>query len=302
MNTMALLRGNLLANNRLYLSLILAASLISAGCSSGASVDRLRKENPFVKDASGDASSIIVVAGRFAPLETPGDVDVTAMPFWKQYSLAPDNMAAANGIVSGFSVEQLSKWRDNGLAVAAAPLSQWPAFRADLIKTGAKEQTNWVALFKREFTPYELKAYRLQEETSVFIYDSARSPRGYTLPAGDCFFQISCLPVTQSGEQKNVLVKIVPAFRNMFPTGQLVETDFGYRKEYAEIVFDTLTLGGTLPNDYFICIACSCSKDKNSSLLGRIFLNHDVSADNYQLLLAMAPEVQTAAAIKSSKP
>jgi len=291
-----------LANNRLYLSLILAASLISAGCSSSASVDQLRSENPFIKNAPEDTSSIIVVAGRFAPMETTGDVDVTATPFWKQYGLTPDSRAAANGIVSGFSVEQLSKWRDNGLAVAAAPLSQWPAFRTDLIKTGAKEQTNWVALFKREFAPYELKAYRLQGETSVFVYDSAKSPRGYTLPAGDCFFQISCLPATQSGEQKNVLIKIVPAFRNMFPTGQLVETDFGYRREYAEIVFDALTLGGTLPNDYFMCIACSCSKDKNSGLLGRIFLNKDESVDNYQLLLAMAPEVQTAAEIKSSKP
>jgi hypothetical protein len=302
MKPMVLLRGNLLADNRLYLALILAASLISAGCSPNASVERLRGENPFIKNTSEDTSSIIVVAGRFAPLEAPGNVDVTALPFWKQYGLTTDNRAIAHSVVSGFSAEQLSRWRDNGLVVAVAPLRQWPAFRADLINAGAKEQTNWVALFKKEFAPYELKAYRMQEETSVFIYDPAKSPRGYTLSAGDCFFQVSCLPATPSSRQKNVLVKIVPAFRSMVPTGQLVETDLGYRKEYPEIIFDTLTLAGILPNDYFICIACSCSSDKNSSLLGRIFLNQDVSVDNYQLLLAMAPEVQTAAEVKSPKP
>lgn len=288
-----------LFDRRLGRSLALVFLLVALwGCQQDDKIAQLRKENPFTNQPRPDPSSIVIVTCLISPMEVPGQVDITDLAFWKKHRLGPGAPTATNGIVSGFTPEQLANWNDNGLQIAIAPLSQWYEFRDLLTTKGAIESLGKITLFRNAYQPYELPAYWLEQARSVFVSTDQGELRGYTLTEGDCFFQINCSPGNRTSGSDIVYIKIVPVFRSVEAARDLLETPSGYIRQYPRIVFDQLTVSGVLQNGFFICIAAKTQSDKADNL-GDLFLTRNTGADNYQLLLTLAPRVQTAAEIKT---
>ena len=287
-------------DKKLYRSLVLVGlALALSGCGQDDQIAQMRRENPFTNLPAKDPSTILIVTCRFSPVALPGHVDITAMPFWKEHLLTA---VKSPGIISGFSPQQLAPWHNNGMQIAVAPLSRWNEFWDALVAKGAVESTGQIDVFHNASQAAEYAGYWVEQDQSVFVISPGSSLRGYTLTSGDCFFRVNCTPPpnTPASQVDNVYIKIAPVFRSAIPAEQLVKTQVGYAREYPEIVFDQFTLSGILQNDYFICIAYKSQREVPNNL-GRVFLARDSGADNYQLLLALAPQAQTADKIESQQ-
>jgi hypothetical protein len=95
-------------------------------------------------------------------------------------------------------------------------------------------------------------------------------------------------------------IEITPVWRSATPELKLAENQPGFNRYNPEIVFDRVTISGILQNGYFFAVTSMGDAGKNESL-GQLFLNHLAGGENYQFVLLIAPQVQTATEIKAKK-
>ena len=96
-------------------------------------------------------------------------------------------------------------------------------------------------------------------------------------------------------------LKIVPQFHADQPYERIGYDEFGVLRRISEtpvVVFDQLTLEGSLPKDHFICLAADKSSSRTDNI-GGLFLTRTQGTENYQLVLIILPDMQTGTEVKT---
>jgi len=285
------------------LSLFWVLLILISGCQQKDLVERLRRENPFTDSPEPDPATILVVTSHCLLLELPSHIDVTALPFWSEHSLPSDRLASTEAIKSGFTAEQLRIWRENGLSLSLAPTSDWKTFVDGLDQAGATHPfgSEKTAIFQYPRQFYVISTNWIEQSQSVFVTDSTNGfLRGDTLMSGDCFFRLSCMPSEGKEPTDSTYIEITPVWQSATPELKLDENQPGFNRYNPQIVFDRVTISGILQNGYFLAVTSMTDAGKNESL-GQLFLNHLAGGENYQFVLLIAPQVQTATEIKAKK-
>jgi len=289
-------------SKRVYLLLFilaLVAALLSLNCQKS-EMDRLIEESPFREQKTEAGNSIIIVSCTFQPLEAAGEIDITQEQIWKDYALsAEEPTPAEKGVESGFSPAQVRLWRENGLEITVVPLSNWMKFLEEMLKIQSAQMPVMTALYRRPGQAAEFPFYWITQPASPFICDGQGNLQGYSLYEGRGFIRVNCMPA-EDPASKTAYLKIVPFFRHAVPEEKIVQDKLGMRivREYPEIAFDQLKLDGELRLGYFICITTR-PEEKFSGKLGNLFMRHNVEGREVQLMLMIAPQVQTATEIKA---
>jgi hypothetical protein len=290
--------ANFLINRCLYLTLMLAALL--SGCQEDPLV-RMRRENPFTSQGKQDPDTVLFVTCNNMSLELPGHIDIPEQLFRPPYALPIDNISPpVDGLVSGFTAEQVRTWHNNGISLALVPMSLWKTFVDDFVALGAERIPDKIALFRYPSQIAELPAYWTEQPRSVFVSDSNDAIRGYTLETGDCFFRINCVPLGKDRPVEKLHIKIDLSFRLSEPIIEKADNKTGFVKRASDVIFKQLTLSGVLQNGYFLIIAVRHDDDRTGSL-GQLFLSRTTGAENYQMVYLLAPSAQTATEIKTKK-
>lgn len=283
----------------LCLSVILPALLLFLpGCQNEDAIDQLRQENPFKSQEQNNLNSIVVTTCNYMILELPGNVKIADQSFWSPHELAPGRAAPNGAITAGFGLDQTKMWRDNGLSLALAPMSMWKTFVDGLTRLGAQTSPEKMAVFKNPRQVVDLQGYWLDQPQSVFLSDAQGSLRGYTLASGECLLRINCMPYSSVTSDRSTFMKIIPIFRNAQSQFLASENKLGFTEERPQIVFDQLNLSGTLRNGFFLAITARPADGKIGHL-GQLFLSRSFGADNYQLVILLAPRSQAAAEMKA---
>ena len=291
----------------LQISLLLTCLFGLSGCNPNSELDELVEQSPFKKHPKSDPD-IRIVSCYYYPLELPGNVDVSALPFWSQFdpltqpSDSQDNPSSQKSI--GFTPDQIALWRANGLQIALAPLSAWPELRKSIIQADGVALPQTFTFIRNPSEFAELITYVLDRRATLFISGKKGVNKAYTLAEfdnGDCMFRLNCVPWQGDPEQKTLFIKIVPEFQRLQPDKKFIRDEFGnIRKatEYPKVIFDQLTFSGLVPEGHFICIAAASNKNSSDDL-GQLFLTRKKGADNYQMILVLVPKVQSTAQIKA---
>ena len=284
------------------LSLFWVLLILISGCQQKDLVEQLRQENPFTDRPEPDQATILVVTSHCLLLELPSNIDVTALPFWSEHSLHSSRPVPTEAIKSGFTAEQLRIWSENGLSLSLAPTSNWKTFVDGLEQAGATHPpgADKTAIFQYPRQFYVISTHWIEQSKSVFVTDSANGfLRGDTLTSGDCFFRLSCMPSERKEPINSTYIEITPVWRSAIPELKLAENQPGFIRYNPEIVFDRVTLSGMLQNGYFLAVTSMGDAGKAESL-GQLFLTHWADSENCQLVLLIAPHVQTATEIKAN--
>ena len=272
------------------------------GCRQDDDLSGLIEESPFKNAPLENPGDILIVTCQFCPLEIPGHVDITRWPFWQQYNaLASADGGAAPDSASGFPVQQLRLWQENGFQVAVAPMPSWSDFRQTVLRASGRALSQSSALIRRTVDIAQFTAYWLEQDRSVYIWEGLGSGRALTLPAGDCVFAINCIPGLGGRQAKEFHIKIVPELYSAQETERIDQDetgDFRRVKERPKVTFDSLSLSGTIPRGYYMVIV-SVPGPVEAGTLGQIFLSRQIGGQNRQMVLVIAPDMQTGARIKS---
>ena len=269
------------------------------GCAENEQLDELIEQSPFRNQSQSTPPERMFVTCNYYPLELPGLVDISAMPFWDKYNATGPG---APGV--GLSLEMIKIWNRNGLKLAVAPLSAWPEFRDHLIEAGGVALPQTMTFIRNHTEVADLPTYVVEQPASVFVSGSNGSLRGYTLAEsenGECVFRVNAIPGRGNAVKDVLNLKIVPEFHSFLNRDRFIRDDDNelHRiRESPAVVFDQLTLSGTLPNDYFICIGPS-TKDVIAGNLAQLFMTRKEGADNYQMMVVLVPSMQSTAQIKA---
>ena len=110
----------------------------------------------------------------------------------------------------------------------------------------------------------------------------------------------SCVPEQNTPNPDSFHLKIVPQYQAAYSYERIGYDEFGALRRISEnplVVFDQLTLEGSLPKEHFICIAPDKSPRRTDSL-GGLFLTRSAEGQNFQLVLLLLPEMQTGTRLK----
>jgi len=294
-------------NHVLQISLLLICGFGVSGCAPNDELAEFVEQSPF-KNRPTLAEDLRIVTCYYHPLELPGQVDVTTMPFWLQFDNLSQRSDSAKGPsgpnAPGFSQDQVALWRANGLQITMAPLSSWPELRKSIVQADGVALPQTLTFIRNPSEFAQLATYVLNRPTTLFISRPDGSGKAYTLAEfedGDCVFRLNCVPAYDDPQRNTLYVKIVPEFQSFQAEKKFIRDESGkIRKatEYPKVVFDQLTLTGRVPKGYFICIAARANKNSSDDL-GQLFLARREGADNYQLVLVLVPKLQNPAQIKA---
>ncbi len=272
------------------------------GCRQDDEVSQLIEESPFKNAALEDPGDILIVTCQFCPLEIPGHVDISRWPFWQQYNaLGSADRSGGSEPVGGFPVQELRLWQENGIQIAVAPMSSWSDFRQTVLRAGGRALSQSSALIRRPMDIAQFTAYWLDQARSVYITEGSGTGRALTLPAGDCVFAVNCIPGLGGRQAQEFHLKIVPEVYSVLETERIAQDTSGdYRrvKERPRVEFDALSLSGTIPRGYYLVIV-SVPEQTEAGTLGHIFLSRQIGGQNRQMVVVIAPDMQTGARIKS---
>jgi len=289
-------------SKRVYLLpgiLALGAALLSANCQKSER-QRLIEESPFRQRSPEADNSIIFVSCTFQPLEAAGEIDITQQQIWRDYALSTEEpIPAEKGVEKGFSAAQVRLWRENGLEIAVVPLSNWKQFLEEMLKIQCAQMPVMTALYRRPGQAAEFPFYWITQPASPFICDAQGNLQGYSLYNGRGFIRVNCMPA-EDPASKTAYLKLIPFFRHAIPEEKIVQDKLGPKivREYPEIAFEQLELEGALREGYFICISTR-PEETFSGKLGNLFMRHNVEGREVQLMLMIAPQIQTATEIKT---
>jgi hypothetical protein len=289
--------------SRRWLALIGAgvAILAASGCQPDAT-KQLLKENPIPHQPV--PPDRIFITCHYIPFELPGQVDVTAMAFWKGTAAEPGAGATAavapRVAPSTINPDMQQLWRENGLEVAVFPQDQWLRIQQELTEAGGRMLSDFAALYQTPTQMAEYPALPLTAPCSLFVFDRQGKPRGYELAAGQGTWRMNCQIWPGDSSQRSAQFKIVPVLVNGAPREKYVRTDTGYtrQQEVLEVVFDGATLEGVLPPGTFLLVIARPTRDRGLNL-GQLLLAR-TGVESRQWVVVIAPHLQTAKEIKDA--
>ena len=288
----------------LLVPLLAAGLLLLTGCQPDP-LDELIAESPFTRYPHSQTLQIPIITCRGFNFELPGYADLTTMPFWRQHGLSPASPADPNrpprSARSPLPPDQLALWHDNGLAVAVAPLDQWPQLRQDILQFWAGRLTKRSEDIFTSATQVANLAVFSIAPAQLLVSGATVPPRTYTLPPGDCIFKVGCAPAaaTPKDDTGAINLRISPAFVSADKQLDYTRDEFGSLQRIRrrpEIVFDQLLLQGILKPGTFLCLACPPTSRPDS--LGRLFMTQTDQDTQRQQLLVIVPTITQASQIK----
>jgi hypothetical protein len=272
------------------------------GCQQDDEISQLIEESPFNNSAALDnPADILIVTCQFCPLELPGHVDITGWPFWEPFSVQRSSGPEASASGGGFPPQQIQLWQENGFLVGVVPMARWSEVRQMVLRSGGRALSQSSALIRRSVDIAEFNAYWLDQEKSIYVSEGMGAGRALTLSAGSCVFAVNCIPGLGGRQAREFHIKIVPEVQSAREQARIDQDESGgFRRiqERPKILFDHLMLSGTIPRGHFLVIAGGSGAAADGKL-GSVFLRHQIGGLDRQLIVVIAPEMQTGTRIKS---